>query len=245
MLGIVGTYGFISSGQKASLATEHRVIATNIAREGVEGFTNIRDTNWLKFSSDYDHCWATVNYDAGCVGNAGHDLANGSYTLTMDNGILSLAGPITPSATYSTYRDQFPVYYDSNGLLSQTGSATALCSHTAPASCRSIYTREILVSRPTTDTIRIESIVTWADNTDSTPSRISIPVTLTNWRKSVAVTDDSAKSPLPPATIPVFIPAAGPTITAPNICKGNIPAHASANATSMSSGSTWARSPTA
>lgn len=34
-----------------------RVIATNIAREGIEAVRNIRDTNWLKFSNNRRTCW--------------------------------------------------------------------------------------------------------------------------------------------------------------------------------------------
>jgi len=37
--------------------SKNRVIAVNIAREGIESIRNIRDTNWLKFSGKRRLCW--------------------------------------------------------------------------------------------------------------------------------------------------------------------------------------------
>jgi Tfp pilus assembly protein PilV len=68
-VGIVGTYGILDSGQKLSTTTQNRIKAINIAREGMEAVENIRDTNWLKFSSDYENCWKVKDYDSTCIGN--------------------------------------------------------------------------------------------------------------------------------------------------------------------------------
>lgn len=38
-------------------SSRERMIAVNIAREGIEAVKNIRDTNWLKFSNDRRNCW--------------------------------------------------------------------------------------------------------------------------------------------------------------------------------------------
>ncbi|MFH1546082.1 MAG: prepilin-type N-terminal cleavage/methylation domain-containing protein [Patescibacteria group bacterium] len=37
--------------------TKERVIATNLAREGLEAVRNIRDTNWLRFAGERRTCW--------------------------------------------------------------------------------------------------------------------------------------------------------------------------------------------
>lgn len=37
--------------------SKNRFVAVNIAREGIEAMRNIRDTNWLKFSSNRRTCW--------------------------------------------------------------------------------------------------------------------------------------------------------------------------------------------
>ena len=54
--------------------SKNRVIAVNIAREGIEAVRNIRDTNWLKFSGNRRVCWnqmptdlAFANCSEGCV----------------------------------------------------------------------------------------------------------------------------------------------------------------------------------
>ncbi|MBU0576990.1 hypothetical protein KJ742_07795 [Patescibacteria group bacterium] len=40
--------------------SKNRVIAVNIAREGIEAVRNIRDTNWLKFSGNRRICWNSL-----------------------------------------------------------------------------------------------------------------------------------------------------------------------------------------
>lgn len=44
---------------------EERVIATNLAREGLEAVRSIRDTNWLRYAGERRHCWN--NYDDPAV----------------------------------------------------------------------------------------------------------------------------------------------------------------------------------
>lgn len=41
--------------------TKERVIATSLAREGIEAVRNIRDTNWLRFAGDRRTCWNNLN----------------------------------------------------------------------------------------------------------------------------------------------------------------------------------------
>lgn len=61
---------FYSLSQSIHFArdTEARIRAINIAREGIEGMINIRNTNYLRFSSDWIQCWMVMNYDTGCIG---------------------------------------------------------------------------------------------------------------------------------------------------------------------------------
>jgi type II secretory pathway pseudopilin PulG len=48
-----------------SQLTKERVIATNLAREGLEAVRNIRDTNWLRFGGERRRCWNNVDI-SGC-----------------------------------------------------------------------------------------------------------------------------------------------------------------------------------
>ena len=76
----------LMQGINFSRDVEARITAINLAREGIEGVINIRNTNWLRFSSDRTHCWNTYNYNADCIGNLGFDdtIATGSYILYAD-----------------------------------------------------------------------------------------------------------------------------------------------------------------
>lgn len=67
--GIIGTYRILDSGQKLASTSENRIKAINIAREGIEAVENIRDTNWIKFSSDYNNCWRVKDYNPTCIGS--------------------------------------------------------------------------------------------------------------------------------------------------------------------------------
>lgn len=41
--------------------TKERVIATNLAREGLEAVRTIRDTNWLRFAGERRTCWNNLD----------------------------------------------------------------------------------------------------------------------------------------------------------------------------------------
>lgn len=69
-IGITGTFQVLHGGIKLASTTESRIQAINLAREGIEAVEHIRNTNWTKFTSDYQNCFDVANYDAGCVGNS-------------------------------------------------------------------------------------------------------------------------------------------------------------------------------
>lgn len=54
---ITSTYSVLLRASKTNTAIKNRVIALNIAREGLEGVRNIRDTNWLRYSGDRRGKW--------------------------------------------------------------------------------------------------------------------------------------------------------------------------------------------
>ena len=57
----------MTSSQKLANSTEQRIEAIQIARDGIEAFINIRDTNWVLFAADYENCWNALNYDDTCI----------------------------------------------------------------------------------------------------------------------------------------------------------------------------------
>ncbi len=60
VVAIVAIAGTMLMAQKASRLSRDRLIATNLAVEGIEIVRNIRDTNWVRFSGDRGNCWMTV-----------------------------------------------------------------------------------------------------------------------------------------------------------------------------------------
>jgi len=57
----------MTSSQKLANSTALRIEAIQIARDGLESFTNIRNTNWVRFAADYENCWNVLHYDINCI----------------------------------------------------------------------------------------------------------------------------------------------------------------------------------
>lgn len=178
VVGIVGTYQIFSQSQKFAQSTENRIQAISIAREWIEALTNIRDTNWLLYSANTQNCWFTLNYDSSCITTTGKYPPAGSYIVYKDaNNRWQLISKPSGNFSSATYRNDFTVYLDTNGLYNQTGS-----TRTNPA-----FTREIKISYP--DTIpyqkaNIESVVSWTDASKENGNlEIKLQTTLTNWKK--------------------------------------------------------------
>lgn len=60
--GLVGTLSLTISNQTASQDSADRLVATNIAREGIEVIRNMRDSNWLNCYVDTDRSVTCSNW---------------------------------------------------------------------------------------------------------------------------------------------------------------------------------------
>lgn len=186
VLGIVGAYGLLDAGGRLATTTENRIKAVNIAREGLEVVENIRNTNWLKFASNYQNCWRVKDYNSTCLTNATLGFVDGSYTAYLSGNLWYLSGTITPSASFVPYKNQFPVFLSGSGLITQSGSASLpICAEAVQSNCRTIFSREIKLTNANADTLEVESIVQWADNTRQGEGarEVRLSLTLTNWQK--------------------------------------------------------------
>jgi len=56
-LGITGAISLIISGLKVNKLIEKRIVAINLAQEGLEIVRNMRDTNWMIYSENLRSCW--------------------------------------------------------------------------------------------------------------------------------------------------------------------------------------------
>ncbi len=85
-MGIAMTSTLMANSLRNVNTSKYRVIAVNIAREGIEAVRNIRDTNWLKFSGKRRMCWNHMPKpldEDEC--NDGSDLINpGNYIAYKD-----------------------------------------------------------------------------------------------------------------------------------------------------------------
>lgn len=99
-LGMGAAVTLILIAMKTNVGIKDQLVATNLAREGLEAVRNIRDTNWLRWSSDIDFCWdirdnvrccnpATAG--ASCP-TAPDKMVNGSYRVGVDQGIPAPKG---------------------------------------------------------------------------------------------------------------------------------------------------------
>lgn len=176
--GITGVYWLMNSSQKLANATGKRIEAIQIARDGLEAITNIRDSNWIKFSADYTNCWNTLNYDSNCIGWGWTNISAGSYIIykSASEQFELLAASDPNDYRNATYRNTFAVKKDTNGFYTQTGSIHYWV-WTTP-----FYTRELVISYPSPEIMHINSIVQWNDPSKELPWKLEISTQLSNWK---------------------------------------------------------------
>lgn len=186
-LGLGSMFAVVTSGIYFSKDTEDTIKAINLAREWIEWVTSIRNTNWLRFSSDRTNCWKSDGYDSVCIGSdtLGDKIWSWSHILYTENGLWYLSGATTlnPQNNWANYSATYQTIQDSDWFFNQTGSTSLpTCNSTLQQQCRSIFTREIIISQPdppNSDTLYITSIVYW--NTKRL-QKVELKTTLTNWK---------------------------------------------------------------
>lgn len=164
--------------------TENNIKAINIAREWIEWVINIRDTNWLRFSSDKINCWNTYNYSSNCIGWWWTTIASGSYILYSQNGVWNLTGATWDYVgNWIVYKTNFKVGLDSEWFYTQSGVQTWTgCNSSATTNCITIFSREIQISLPSsTGSMNVSSIVRWKDKRNHS---VILNTLLTNWKSN-------------------------------------------------------------
>ena len=169
-----------------SYSITNKIQAIQIAKQGIEWFTNIRDTNWLIFSSDYDNCWNSLNYDSSCIwDNSSTSKIKEWWKYILYRQIdnrWTLSEPSVLIWSYDinnqNYRDNYRVWLK-DWIYTQSWSNQDIIP---------FFTRRIETSYPetwnTTDKkIKILSIVEWVNNKSKVASKIELEQVLTNWKK--------------------------------------------------------------
>ncbi len=190
ILSLALTTLFYTLTQTISFArdSEARIKAVALAREGIEAVYNIRNTNWLRFSSDRKNCWDVLDYNPACVGGGGwvEEIENNtSYILTINNGLWWLTKKTTSwdNANFNANENKhYQIDIDSNGwYVAKNNTITNTCKNIAPGNtnCRSIFSRDIVISDKDTEKFIVTSTVHWYN---SWPRKVSLQATVTNWK---------------------------------------------------------------
>lgn len=183
-LAITAMFSTVIGGIYFAKDSENRIKAINLAREGIEWVTNLRNTNWLRFSSDQTNCWRVENYQSSCIWNTIFALSNSiwtnptakAYILLNTNGAWYLSGSTATTGSW--------LWVDSSWFYVSTGAVSpgeAICTIDTATNCRSPFTREIriLLLGTTNDTMTVTSVVDW---TEKRPQNVTLTTTLTNWK---------------------------------------------------------------
>lgn len=185
-LWVAWVYDFFISSERLANNTSDRIKAIQIAREWIEWVTNIRNTNWLLYSGDYQNCWNVQSYDIDCIWDItfDEDIRAGSYIISQDSEFRWHLDEITTWEIYGqwTYTTDYWIEITSTWFYNQIVSTWV---------ADSLYTREIITSYPedtnwdgTNDSndekMFIRSLVQWGNNIP--PHRVELTTTLTNWK---------------------------------------------------------------
>lgn len=210
--GLTSVYLVLGRGQTLATATSNRIQAINLAREGVEIVSNIRDTNWVKFTSDMASCWKVKDYNKTCVG-LGDTTNNYGRLLWFGGGAPANFTPyLSGNLWYLRDLGAFSsgIYFDASGLPYQTGAVAEAagiemkpCGKADPYSCRSMFNRTIRLGHSGshvtqgapawcgtwthteifgTGCLDVTSTVTWYDQSEGGPRTVQLQTTLTNWK---------------------------------------------------------------
>lgn len=85
-IGITFSGTIMGTSLKNMTSSKARVLAVNVAREGIEAARSIRDTNWLKFSGQRRLCWNHLPAGDPDACDGGALIAAGDYIVYKDAG---------------------------------------------------------------------------------------------------------------------------------------------------------------
>lgn len=180
MVGLIWIYDIYGRSQKLAIATENRVKATSMAREVIEAMQNIRDTNFLIYSADPQNCWNTQGYSPLCLNAPGitHKIQSWSYIIYKDVDAnrwkIEEKDPWDWDFSNEAYRNMFRVKLDDNWFYTQTWWTEFL----------PIFTRELIITYPQNDTMKISVLVSWKDSSRIWFSTYTLDSIITNWKES-------------------------------------------------------------
>jgi hypothetical protein len=172
--GVTWMYNIYTKSINISNSVNNKIQAIQIARQWIEAMINIRDTNWQIFSSDYNNCWNSLNYNSWCIWTTDNKMWAWSYINYKDSFNRWNLWAKTTWTFWTDYINNFRVLLDDKWIYTQSWTTTEL---------KPIFTREIKISYPETHKMKVTSLVQWVDSSSSKPHKVEIDQILTNWKK--------------------------------------------------------------
>ena len=205
-LGATTASNLVISAVQSNSFSRDNLVAMNLAKEGIEAVKNIRDSNWLKFSSDKTNCWNQMPGADDCAYGAGggddNRIKAGNYTVDLDTtsmawslaevgSVLTLDNANTDNSAYQlSVADQIIGDQNNSNLtvpLYVSGSSTG----TKSKFYRMVQVKYIdetgakipLSSDSNPDTMLVTSVVEWKGG--SAIHNVTLKTILTNYLKPV------------------------------------------------------------
>lgn len=172
-LALTAVFATVVSGMRFASDSENRIKAINLAREGIEGMTNLRNTNWFRFSSDRTNCWRSKDYTSSCIGKSDPSMKlwEWTYIIKNTNGAWYLESGMGTSSW---------LLIDSNGFYYATWALSGVaCNASRTTDCISPFTRTITLSNVTDSWVTVQSRVDWNQHG---PQKVILETSLTNWK---------------------------------------------------------------
>ncbi len=158
---LAGIMALFSDNMKTNQSTKNRIVAINLAREGIEAVRYIRDSNWLIYSNNRRVCW---NFNPTLVNPVCDTETNGMTDSPLLGNYNAVMDPVDFS--WTLVRDTDSIDPDDNQLYLKDG----FYQHDDTGTFTP-YLRQIQISyveagntKETNNRMRVKSIVQWDDN---------------------------------------------------------------------------------
>lgn len=169
LAGIAAMTLIISVMSSTAISKEY-LIAQNLAREGIEGVTNIRDTNWLLFPSDKIKCWL----DLDGVNCNEFIQTTGYYRLSKNSNKFLLENKAVQAINDINYK----LWLDTNGLYTHTSSGA---TQPTPTFYRQITFGTVSPDTDLKERVKVTVKVYWESK--SKPTTYELSSILANYEK--------------------------------------------------------------
>lgn len=185
LAGLTAVTVVLSTMYSIAISKEY-LIAQNLAREGIEGVINIRDTNWMLYPSNIIYCWMTE--DSEIVADAHLCRTQGEQISKTKQYILDRH---PNGKMYLDRKDGAPLDFEANPpkgfeyelLMSADGIYThGVGTKTAPAFYRMITFEEVPGKNFVTEAVKVVVKIQWMNK--DTPKTYELKSIITNYEKN-------------------------------------------------------------